>query len=286
MRIFISVDMEGATGVVHRDQLMPEGRTYNDARKLLTADVNAAIEGALRAAPEATFRVADGHGVMRNIVLEELHERAELVMGPATWENRPLCQVQGADDTFELAFMVGYHSRAGTRSGLLSHSLVGSTIANLRVNGQVVGETGLNATILGSMGMAVGLVTGADDLVAEAGADLPGEPVLVQVKRALGVNAAICLPPARTRTLIADGAEEAIRRSRAGRLQVWKVASPVTIEAEVYRREMRDKALLVPGVIDRGDRAFAATADNAADAASIIWRGIARAQDQPASWLQ
>ncbi len=103
MRIFISVDMEGATGVVHRDQLTPEGRTYSDARKLLTGDVNAAIEGALREAPDAVFRVADGHGVMRNIVLEELHDRAELVMGPATWENRPQCQVQGADDSFELA---------------------------------------------------------------------------------------------------------------------------------------------------------------------------------------
>ena len=97
MRIFISVDMEGATGVVHRDQLTPEGRTYNDARKLLTGDVNAAIMGALRLAPDATFRVADGHGVMRNIVLEDLHERAELVMGPASWENRPICQVQGAE---------------------------------------------------------------------------------------------------------------------------------------------------------------------------------------------
>ena len=136
------------------------------------------------------------------------------------------------------------------------------------------------------MGMAVGLITGADDLVAEAKASLPGEPVLVQVKETLGFNAAICLPPTRTIPLIADGAEEAIRRHRAGRLVVREVSAPVTIEAEVHRREMRDKAMMVPGIIDRGDRTFAAVGDDAAAAASLIWRAITRAQDQPPGWLQ
>ena len=195
MRIFISADMEGATGVVHRDQLMPEGKTYAQARKLLTGDVNAAIEGALRADGEAEVVVCDGHGVMRNIVLEELHERAQLVIGPASVDNKPLCQSQGCDESFDLAMFVAYHSRAGTRGGLLSHTWIGSAICNFSINDTLVGETAINAAIVGHWGIPVALVTGAHELEVEAGQTLPPGFVFVATKRSYGSTAALCLPP-------------------------------------------------------------------------------------------
>ncbi|MBK7032295.1 MAG: M55 family metallopeptidase [Ignavibacteria bacterium] len=104
MKIFIAADMEGATGVVHHDQLMPDGRGYAAAQRLLTGDVNAAIDGVLRVVPNATFVVGDGHGPMRNIILQELHESAELVIGSAKPINKPLCQLEGVDGSFDMAF--------------------------------------------------------------------------------------------------------------------------------------------------------------------------------------
>ena len=78
MRVFVSADMEGATGVCHRDHLVAGGQDYGQARKWLTGDVNAAVEGAL-AAGATEVVVADGHATMRNILLDELHEAGRLV---------------------------------------------------------------------------------------------------------------------------------------------------------------------------------------------------------------
>ena len=97
MKVFIAVDMEGATGVAHREHLMPGGNDYERARRWLTSDVNAAVEGAVRAGATDVF-VNDGHGNMRNILLDELHEAARLVVGPAQSVNKPLVQVTGIEE--------------------------------------------------------------------------------------------------------------------------------------------------------------------------------------------
>ena len=286
MRIFISADIEGCTGIVHRDQLMPEGKTYVAARKLMTGDINAAIVGALRVDPAAEFVVCDGHGVMRNILLEELHEAAQLVIGPATVENKPLCQSQGCDDSFDLAFFTGYHSKAGTPNGLLSHTWVGSTICNFRMNGQVVGESALNAAVVGTWDIPVGLVVGASELAPECEQTLPGGHVFVQTKVTYGTTCALCLPPAKTKKLIEDGAEEAVKRHMGGKLRALKPQLPVRMEIEVYRREMADKACRVAGVERTGERTIAVTAPRVDQAAVLAWTAVVRAQDEDPAWLK
>ena len=44
MKLYISADMEGATGVTGTDDVMSDKPAYERFRKLLTKDVNAAIE--------------------------------------------------------------------------------------------------------------------------------------------------------------------------------------------------------------------------------------------------
>ena len=286
MRIFISADMEGVTGVVHRDQLMPEGKTYERARKMMTADVNAAITGALRVAPDSEFVVCDGHGVMRNLILEELHEAAQLVIGPAHPSNKPLCQSQGCDETFELAFFTGYHSRAGTPNGLLSHTWVGSAITNIRINGEIVGETALNAAVVGHWDIPVGLVSGASELGPEAEASIPAGFVWVPTKTTYGFTAALCMPPAKTHKLLAEGAAEAVKRYKEGKLKPHKPKLPVTISVEFHRREMAAKAIETPGIERVDERTIAATADNTVDAATRAWKAVCRAQDEEPAWLK
>ena len=149
MKLYICADMEGVTGITHRDQLMDKGaERYRRGCALLTGDINAAIGGAVAAGVTEAV-VSEGHGHMRNVLLEDLHPAARLVRGPASWENKPLCQVQGLDDTFDVAFLVGFHSRAGTPRGLLSHTWVGAVVHEIAINGQVLGETGLDAALCG-----------------------------------------------------------------------------------------------------------------------------------------
>lgn len=286
MKIFISADMEGVTGVAHRDQLVPEGRTYERARKLMTADVNAAIAGALREAPDAEFIVCDAHGVMRNLLIEDLHEAAQLIVGPAHPDNKPLCMVQGCEAGCDVAFFTGYHSRAGTPGGLLAHTWSGGAITNIRLNGEIVGETALNAAVVGHWDIPVALVSGAHELEPEARASIPQGFVFVGTKQSLGFTAALCLPPARTRKLLEDGAAEAIRRFKAGKIKPHKPELPVTISVEFHRREMAHRAAQVAGVERTDERTIAATAETTKQAAETAWKAVVRGMEEDPAWLK
>lgn len=285
MHIFIAADMEGATGVVHHDQLMPEGKTYTAARRLLTNDINAAIEGVLRVAPEAEFIVGDGHGIMRNVIHEELHERASLVIGPASPFNKPLCQLEGVSDDIDLAFMIGYHSKAGTPNGLLAHTYVGSTICRLRLNGIEVGEITMNAAVFGSFDIPVGLIVGNDDLMEECYA-ISDTIEFVSTKKVLGSTAALCYSPARTKTLIASAAESAVRKRLEWKLNTYKMENQVTIECDLYRREMAQKAARVEGVHLLNDLTISIQDQNAASAFAKFWLAICSAQEDYPAWLK
>ena len=289
-KLFICADMEGATGIVHRDQLVPEGGdAYRRGCALLTGDVQAVIAGAQRAEPDLEVVISEGHAHMRNIAIESLPACARLVCGPASWAQKPLCQVAGLDDTFDLAFFVGFHSRAGTPHGLLSHTWAGAIVHEIRLDGKVVGETAINAAICGSFGVPVGLVAGADDLVREAHADLGNDVELVTTKIARGFNLAECWGPKRTQGELERAAHRAVARwrepRRQGRPVRLPVSGPVVAELETHRREMCDKMALVPGLERVGARTVRAEGRDAAAAFGTLWHGITEAFKEPAAWL-
>lgn len=284
MRFFLTIDMEGATGVVHRDQLGPEGRGYSAAQKLLTRDVNAVLNGVLRVDPEATFVVGDGHGIMRNVILEDLHERAELVIGSAAPENKPLCQVEGIDDSFDAAVLIGFHSKAGTPGGLLAHTFVGSTICSLTMNGKVVGEAETDAAVLGAYGVPVGLIIGNSDLEPEV-REWNDQCLFYATKRTLGPTAAICKTPTRTTSEIESISAQFATAVRNGAYSPYRVAGPVDLRVETYRREMTDKACSVEGIQRINERTFSAVGKDATEAFRLMWRGVTRSMDETPAWL-
>ena len=165
MKVYILTDMEGATGVVHGDQLMNTEKEFNRARKFLTDDVNAAVEGAIQAGASEVV-VCEGHATMRNILLENLHEGASLIFGPTEYKN--YCQIIDLDESFDAAIFVAFHAKAGNEKAILSHTWVGSAIHHIKVNDKILGETGLNAAICGEFGVPVVCVTGDDELAKEA----------------------------------------------------------------------------------------------------------------------
>jgi len=164
MKAFISIDMEGICGVVREIETDPTkgGEAYQQSRRLMTQEGNAAIEGCLKAGATEVL-IADSHWNFDNLIPEELHEGATLLRGTP----RGFSMVQDLDASYDAALFVGYHAKAGTPRAILDHTYSG-TIAAVRVNGIEVGETGINAYLAGHYGVPVVLVTGDWAVTAEA----------------------------------------------------------------------------------------------------------------------
>ncbi|MGA0833360.1 MAG: M55 family metallopeptidase [Candidatus Kapaibacteriota bacterium] len=283
MKVFVVVDMEGATGVVHRDQLMPDGRGYSSAQALLTDDVNAVIEGVLAVDAPATIVVGDGHGTMRNVLLERIHPCASVVVGGGHPSNKPLLQCEGIDASFDAAFLLGFHTMAGTPGGLLAHTFVGSTIARMMINGRAAGEAEVDALILGSFGVPVLGVVGNSDLEPEIRTWNP-TCGFVATKQVLGPTAAICKPPARTQAEITDMVSAMVRRHYADPVPPYSLGSTVELSAELYRTEMVDRISFHGDVKRLGDRTIAT--EGPMDLAfRHLWKAIAQALTEPPAWL-
>lgn len=239
-KVFISCDLEGITGVISRDQSGPTGANYERTRKMMTADVNAAIRGALDGGATLVV-VSDGHGSMQNLILEDLDPAAEVVLGSP----KPLTQMEGISPEFSVALFVGYHARMGS-NGVLSHTISGGTVANVWVNGILVGETGINAAIAGGFGVPVGLVTGDQWLCAEATA-LLGRVHAVEVKQAITRYSARCLHPERTHPMIRAAAKVAVED--AANLKPFRPGVPTTFRVQLKDSGMADSAVRVPGSV-------------------------------------
>jgi len=251
VRIYISADMEGIAGITSRDlQLVPEGREFQEARILLTEEVNAAIGGAIAAGAEYVL-VNDSHGRMRNILPAGLDPRAQLSQGYP----KPLYMMEGIDEGFDLAFFVGYHAAVGTADGLLNHSYNSRGVYNVRVNGRAMSESGLNGRVAGHFGVPVALVTGDDATVRQTRAHAPGVEGVV-VKWSYNRGSARSLSPAAARSLVREGAETAVTRAASGPRadMLMREKTPVEWEVDFVYSVMADLACLLPGVSRLGDR--------------------------------
>ncbi len=240
MRIFISVDIEGVAGVTHRDHTKLEGIEYETARRWMTEEANAAIEGAM-AAGATEIVVADSHGHLRNLLPDLLHPDALLVRGSP----RALCMMEGLDDSFAGAFLIGYHARAGDARGILAHTFLGISVYGVRLNGVEVGESGLNAAIAAHFGVPIALVTGDDALAAEIEALLPWSERVI-TKWALSTYAAKNLSPKHAQQRIRVAAQRAVARLAA--MQPYPLTKPLQLEVDFMRPVQAQLAADIPGV--------------------------------------
>ncbi|GAA3827203.1 hypothetical protein GCM10022206_77370 [Streptomyces chiangmaiensis] len=169
MRIYISVDMEGITGLVDADDVQPGGRDYERGRLMMAEDVNAAIRGAV-AAGATDITVNDAHGPMRNLLPEALHPAARLIRG----KPKQMLMLEGLAPEHDAAVFVGYHSRAGAL-GVLSHSFMGHEIEDMWLDGRPVGEIGLAHATAAAIGVPVTVLTGDDCACTDDGMGRLGE---------------------------------------------------------------------------------------------------------------
>ncbi len=228
MRVFISVDMEGISGIEKVEEIFRGMPAYEAGRRIMAGDVNAAIQGAIDGGA-TDIVVADSHGYMCNIRPSDLHHKAKLKSGM----KRVLCQFKGFSHRFDAAFFIGYHSKAGTADGILSHTWI-PAFKDVRVNGLSVGEYGLNAYLVGSFGVPVVLLTG-DDKTVEQARPVLGDIDYVAVKKSLGYFEGEHLPLKESHARIREAAKRAVKRFSRTRLAPPKAKLPVTFEVDLGR---------------------------------------------------
>jgi D-amino peptidase len=208
-RVYVSVDMEGISGVSGGDQTSPGGAEYGRSRTLMAEDANAAIRGAFAGGATAVV-VNDSHGGQRNILPEDLDPRASLISHSFKRHG----MMEGLDDSFDAVIFVGYHAKAGSPRGLFAHTGSG-VVKDLRVNGRSVGEGGMNQALAAWFGVPVVMVSGDDVAVAQTREVAPGAEGVV-VKRAINSRAVELVPLAEARRAIEAGARAGVASARRG----------------------------------------------------------------------
>jgi len=257
MKLFISCDMEGISGVTGSDETDPQKEAYQRCRRLMVGDVNAAIEGAL-AAGVSEILVNDSHDGMRNIMIEELNPKAHLISGVL----KPLSMMQGIDSTFDIAMFVGYHAMAGAAAAVMNHTVYGRMVDDAWINGSLVGETAINAGIAGYFGVPVGAVTGDDKLASEA-TKLLGSIESAVVKKGIDRYTAECLPLTTSREYIKQTAKRAVERRKD--FKPLKHSSPVTFKVRFASTSEAATACWLPTVKQEDPRTVSFTFDDYID---------------------
>lgn len=263
MKIYISADMEGITGVSNWADVTPESREYHRFRKLMTHDVNAAIEGALEGGTSEVL-VKDAHHEGRNILIEELHSQAQLIYGLGG----PLCMMDGIDETFDAAFLIGYHAKAGTLEATLPHTFYGEEVEYIKLNGSLYGEIGISMLLAGYYEVPVVLVTGDDKACGEAKRMQENLEVAV-TKKALDYSSAQCLSPSETSKIIKNAAKKAVERVNS--FQPYKISSPFEFEVKFGLTSMASLATLIPAVDRIGPRTITVRAEDLIKGWKTVW---------------
>ncbi len=240
MKAYVSVDREGVAGIVHVDQTRPDGQDYPRARELMTAEANAAALGAFDAGARQVL-VNDSHGDMRNLLLDRLDPRVEIITG----DSKPLSMAQGLETRYDAAMFIGYHAGMGARAGVLDHTYYGAVVSQISVNGRAVNEAALNAMVAGAHGTPVVLVSGDDRCCQEASAALP-DATLVPVKWAVSRYCARSLHPAEAQRRIRAAARRAVKNAR--KVKPCRVDPPYALRLAFLNSGMADHAELMPGV--------------------------------------
>jgi len=258
MRLFISCDMEGISGVTGSDDIDPKKEPYQRFRKIMTGDVNAAIEGALMAGVDEVL-VNDSHNGMRNILIEELNPKAQLISG----YTKPLSMMQGIDNSFDLAMFVGYHALAGTAGAVMNHTFYGRMVDDVWVNDKLASEGGVNAGIAGYYSVPVGAVTGDDKITKEL-ISLLGSIESAVVKEGIDRFVAKCLPLQQSRERIRNAAKRAVERRKE--FKPLKISSPCTFKVRFASTSEAATACMLPIVKMIDPRTVAVTNDDYLDA--------------------
>ncbi len=250
MKVFISVDMEGISGLVNWKE--PQEKVSRE----MTADLIAAIEGAFEGGADEVF-VADSHALGMNIDISKLPVGTKLIKGFP----RPYYMMAGLDESFDIAFFIGYHAPAGYINGLMDHTYSSSSFFAVKINGEVVGETEINALYAGEKGVPVGLITGDHALYKFSKPRFPEFVEFVITKEGFSKFSGLLYHPEEVRSKIKETAKKVVQR--APQIPVFKMPRPYEIELIFLDSLKADIVAQMPFVERTGGRSVKFTAKSA-----------------------
>jgi len=237
MKLYVSVDMEGITGLADHTHVDSSKHNYERSRLIMTEEANHVITAAFNNGCHEVL-VNDSHSKMNNLLIEKLHPETKLITGDV----KPYSMVQGLDSTFGGAMFIGYHARASMK-GVMSHSMIFG-VRNMYINDVAIGEMGLNAYVAGYFGVPVLMVAGDDRAALEAEQLIPNVTTAI-VKETITRSAVKSLTPAK--------AGELLRVKTATALRNHQLVEPlIPPEAPILRIEFANYgqaewASLMPG---------------------------------------
>ncbi|MPM73209.1 D-aminopeptidase [bioreactor metagenome] len=243
MKLYISIDAEGCTGINSFAQVTPSSPDFAWARERITQDLLAAIEGARDAGVEQIL-VNDAHEEGTNVILESLPSCATLIRGLSGRYS----MMEGLNSSFDAVFMLGYHARRGS-AGVLAHTYFPQQVRSVLFDDVPVGEFAINAALAGAMGVPVALVSGDNVVANEAGSYLPYVRAAI-VKRAVSNGTAECMPPQVTYEGIRATAREALKQQ----LKLFVAKPPREIEVRFFNAAQAEYASMI-NTVERLDSA-------------------------------
>ena len=187
MKIYIFADLEGISGVSGSSFVTADGARYATGCKYLTRDVNICAKACLEAGADEVI-VRDGHGGGNSIIWENLIPGVKLMQGAS-----PRVRFAGLEGC-DAVILLGYHAMAGTPQAVMEHSYSSKNIQNIWVNGEKIGEFGIDTMIAGEHGLPVIMTSGCDKLCKEAKEFSP-EVVTCQVKESTAASCSLRLIP-------------------------------------------------------------------------------------------
>ncbi len=239
MKVHITADMEGIATLAHDSQADMKGFDFQRMREIMTGEVQAAVAGAKAGGADKVV-ICDAHDTGRNLLIERLDDDVEVIEGT----DYALGMMSGISPEFDASFQIGYHSMRHTHAGVIGHTYT-YTVTKVKLNGILMGESGLSAAISGHFGVPLVLVSGDSHAVRQAQKLVKGL-VGVPTKEGVGLWGVRTLTPQKARELITDGAREAM--SRVTKVRPYSVRKPVRIEVELESPLMAQYAIDIPHV--------------------------------------
>jgi len=197
-------DLEGVAGVCDfESQTYPTGKYYEQAKELLTEEINASSEGAIKAGAKEIL-VVDGHGP-GGIISSKIHPKAKLLHG------RPIPQYWNFDKKWDAVFFLAHHAMNGTEDGNLNHTYSSKSIVNMFLNSEKIGEIGMDVYLAGCFGVPVVLITGDESACREAAMYVKNIEKAV-VKWGINRTCAVSLSPEKARQIIEEISFNAVKK--------------------------------------------------------------------------
>ncbi|MGB9756477.1 MAG: M55 family metallopeptidase [Candidatus Bathyarchaeales archaeon] len=246
MKAFISVDMEGMPYVVIPGHLGLKGTLYSEARKIATK-ITLTVAEELNKNGFEEIVIADSHGPMVNLLVEDLPEYVEIVRGFP----RPVSMVASVEEC-EIALFLGYHAKFGTAKSTFDHTYSGGSINKVKVNGVEVSEFLLNAYAAGEYKVPVVLVAGEAQLLKDDVKKYAPWTETVALKHSFSRLSARSFSLARIEKELKEATKRAVNIFKQKGAKPLIAKKPVKMEVTFLTSHFADAAELLP-IIKRVD---------------------------------